>query len=70
MLVNNVGMLDGEEPIKVSGQFLKDMFFIDPLKSEFTYLSSIAVCSSLLLLEGARLTAILTPPKQGLSSYS
>ncbi|AQK55705.1 AP-1 complex subunit gamma-1 [Zea mays] len=32
MLVNNVGMLDGEEPIKVSGQFLKDMFFVDPLK--------------------------------------
>jgi hypothetical protein len=38
MLVNNVGMLDREEPAKVSGQFLKDMFFIDPLKSEFTYL--------------------------------
>jgi hypothetical protein len=34
MLVNNVGMLDGEEPIKVSGQFLKDMFFVDPLKFE------------------------------------
>jgi len=67
MLVNNVGMLDGEEPIKVSGQFLKDMFFIDPLKSEFTYLGSIVVCS---ILEGARLTAILAPPKQGLSNYS
>jgi hypothetical protein len=59
MLVNNVGMLDGEEPVMVSGQFLAALFFFNPLNlldcapncmnyyTIVTYLSSVVVCSNL-----------------------